>query len=52
MAQDRHERGDAGAAADEQERSAILRTPHEMTAERAADLDRISNLGNIVEGGF
>jgi len=49
MAQDRHERRDPGTAADEQERSVILRTPHEMTAERAPDLNRVADLSNIVE---
>src|SRR5829696_3395767 len=51
MAQDRHERRDPGTAADEQERSVILRTPHEMTAERAPDLNRVADLGNIVKKG-
>src|SRR5215218_5066246 len=51
MAQDRHERRDSGTAADEQERSAILGTPDEMTAERAPDLNRVADLGNIVKKG-
>src|SRR5215207_2338308 len=51
MAQDRHERRNSRTAADEQERSAILRTPHEMTAERAADLNGVADLGNVVEEG-
>src|SRR5918995_6670242 len=51
MAQDRHERRDPGTATNEQERTAMLRTPHEVTAERAADLDRVADLGNIVKEG-
>jgi hypothetical protein len=51
MTQDRHKWRNPGTAADEQERSAVLRTPREVTAERAADLNRVADLGNIVEEG-
>ena len=51
MAQDRHERRDTGAATDEKEGAAVLRIPRKVTAERAADLNRIANLGNVVEEG-
>ena len=45
----RHERHDAGAACDHQDRSAIARLPDEMPAKRRAQLDLVAHLGNFME---
>jgi hypothetical protein len=51
MAHDRHQWCNSGPTPDEQERSAVLRTPREVTPDRAADLDCVADLGHIVEKG-
>ena len=43
MAQHRHERHEAGAAGDEQERPAVLDAPREVAADRAADLELVAD---------
>ena len=49
VAQDRHQRHDAGAAADQQERPAVGGLPGEMAADRPAHLDRVADLHDLVE---
>ena len=44
VAEHRHQRHDAGAAADEEERAAVALAPGEMAADRPAHLDRVAGL--------
>src|ERR1700694_1558529 len=42
LAHDRHQRHNAGAAADKQNRPAVLSTPYEVAADRTTHLDGIA----------
>ena len=49
MTNHRHQRHDSGAAADKQHRTAVLATPDEVSADRAAHLERIAASCHLVE---
>jgi hypothetical protein len=51
VAQHRHQRHDAGAAAKKEQRAAVRNVPHEMPADRPAQFDGVPDLGHVMEEG-
>ena len=49
VADHRHQRDDAGPTGDEEQWRVVGRLPHEVSADRTADLEPVAGLDNVVE---